>query len=107
MNAWQSYIDVIYMTDFESTLIDAVDKDEVPVTARSGLRHRQNEQDISEKLNLLFGHGSKDERDGTTAPYESVDEALTSDTTENASEMEHRKPASNGQPSKVEGQAKT
>lgn len=36
LNAWQSYIDVIYMTDFESTLIDAVGKDEVDLSARSG-----------------------------------------------------------------------
>lgn len=43
---------------------------------------------------MLFGHGTKDERDATTAPYESVDEAVTSDTTEAASEMEHRKPNS-------------
>ncbi len=41
---------------------------------------------------MLFGHGAKDERDATTVPYESVDEALTSDTTEAASDMEHRKP---------------
>lgn len=50
---------------------------------------RQQEQNVNEKLNLLFGQGAPEKvQDETSAAYETVEEGMTTDTTDIASEQE-------------------
>lgn len=83
LNCWQQYIDAIYMSEIETQFMEVVAKDENASTSRLSYKQRQEETDVSEKLNLLFGHheNAKKPNAETTAPYETVDEGLTSDTT--------------------------
>jgi superfamily I DNA and/or RNA helicase len=85
INAWQQYIDVIYMTEIDVKLLDAVQDDASYAVNRMGHQKRVEEQNVKEKLNLLFGKDKIiDEKESSQAAYETVKEGETTDTTTTA-----------------------
>jgi len=85
INAWQQYIDVIYMTEIDVKLLDAVQDDASFAVNRMGHQKRVEEQNVKEKLNLLFGKDRAiDEKESSQAAYETVQEGETTDTTTTA-----------------------
>ena len=85
INAWQQYIDVIYMTELDVKLLDAVQEDATFAVNRMGHQKKVQEQNVKEKLNLLFSKDKPiDEKESSQAAYETVDEGDTSDTTTTA-----------------------
>jgi hypothetical protein len=85
INCWQQYIDVIYMTEIDVKLLDAVQDDASYAVNRMGHQKRVEEQNVKEKLNLLFGKDKViDEKESSMAAYETVKEGETTDTTTTA-----------------------
>ncbi len=86
LNLWTQYIEVIYMPESEIHIISALEKlDARPEDSAYSIRTQDN--DIKRRINTLFNEKagadqiSEDEVD-LKEDYETVNEGLTSDTTE-------------------------
>ena len=77
---WRKYTEVIYLPEGQLNFMNLLEKldlkpDEV------AYKNRMRESDVANRLNMLFGEGSKiDETDAAEADYETVNEGSTSDT---------------------------
>lgn len=58
LNSWQSYVDVIYMPEAEATLMATLQASDVRPDELS-YKNRKEQQEISERLNTLFGKESE------------------------------------------------
>eukprot|EP00347_Sterkiella_histriomuscorum_P012490 403368376 len=91
MSLWTQYVDVIYMPEIDINLLDAVNKTGARPDEAS-INFQNEERDLSHRMSVLFG---KDEdkiqrpqqsilnkRGDEDEAYETVNEGMTSDTTE-------------------------
>lgn len=58
LNSWQQYVDVIYMSEAEATLMATIQSSDVRPDELS-YKNRKEQQEISERLNTLFGRDSE------------------------------------------------
>lgn len=91
LNSWQKYVDVIYMSEAEATLMATLQSSDVRPDELS-YKNRKEQQEISERLNTLFGKESEIAPESKAAAakikgdqdqdqnYETVEEGITSDT---------------------------
>jgi hypothetical protein len=91
LNSWQQYVDVIYMSEAEATLMATLQSSDVRPDELS-YKNRKEQQEISERLNTLFGKESEIAPESKAAAakikgdqdqdqnYETVEEGITSDT---------------------------
>jgi hypothetical protein len=88
LSLWTQYVEVIYMPESEIHVLSAIQNMEArPEDAAYGLRTQEAE--IKNRINTLFSHKEEDERIGgadeekpADEEYETVNEGMTTDTTE-------------------------
>lgn len=90
---WQQYVDVIYMNEIETMYIDkAATSESIDAMLNQTAATRMEQRVSSEKLANLFGNSEEalqQEKDNNAKdvaePYKTVEEGLTSDTTDEGS----------------------
>jgi len=93
LNVWQQYVDVIYMNEIETMYIDkAATSESIDAMLNQTAATRMEQRVSSEKLANLFGNSEEalqQEKDNNAKdvaePYKTVEEGLTSDTTDEGS----------------------
>lgn len=71
------------MSEIEANLLDQVAEDATGMpNARRGYDKRRQDTDVNDKLNMLFGQSAEKDKDETTVAYETVEEGMTTDTTD-------------------------
>lgn len=85
LSLWTQYVEVIYMPETEIHVLSAIEKlDARPEDAAYGVRAQ--ETDVKKRISTLFADKSFMESDGEEdnlkEDYETVNEGLTTDTTE-------------------------
>jgi len=90
---WQQYVDVIYMNEIETMYIDkAATSESIDAMLNQTAATRMEQRVSSEKLANLFGNSEEalqkekdDNAKDVAEPYKTVEEGLTSDTTDEGS----------------------
>jgi len=93
LNVWQQYVDVIYMNEIETMYIDkAATSESIDAMLNQTAATRMEQRVSSEKLANLFGNSEEalqqekdDNAKDVAEPYKTVEEGLTSDTTDEGS----------------------
>ena len=83
MNLWTQYVEIIYMPESEIHVLSTIEKmDARPDESSYGFQTQ--EADIKRRINTLFGSKDEEEKKAETKEdnYETVNEGMTSDTTE-------------------------
>ncbi|CDW75094.1 UNKNOWN [Stylonychia lemnae] len=88
VSLWSQYVDIIYMPDAEIDIIDAVNKTEARPEDDS-FASKAEAKDVKNRMDILFGRDTEGKRskksviaNGEEDPYETVNEGVTTDTTE-------------------------
>jgi len=93
LNVCQQYVDVIYMNEIETMYIDkAATSESIDAMLNQTAATRMEQRVSSEKLANLFGNSEEalqkekdDNAKDVAEPYKTVEEGLTSDTTDEGS----------------------
>ena len=82
LELWNQYTEVIYMPESQLNFVEMLEKIDMRPDSVA-YKSRMKEQDIAERLNMLFGSDDKklDSQKAADIDYETVNEGNTTDTT--------------------------